>query len=198
MTVATSCFSKDQHICAALCQNKRAEKSLECVYWWKGLWSTSGCNVCGLWSRDVCVPQSAYCLFECVRVCAQAGLTCPMPPCMFLAVSFWVFCFCGVCAHSLCVYVCEMWFYRAGVRTEPRWRRGSRARPAGGATDSMVMECLRVVHTYAHTHSHRHSDNALEAGWHYSSHWVEEPQSPPQLPGRTTTVTLHWISHEGG
>lgn len=52
----------------------------------------------------------------------------------------------------MCVRV--MRAFSAGVRTEPRWRRGSRARPAGGRTDGMVVECLWRVHAYTQTHTH--------------------------------------------
>lgn len=96
--------------------------------------------------------------------------------------------FVWVCFHHLkssLRAVCVMWVYRAGVRTEPRWQCGSRARPDGGRTDGMVVGCLSWVH--AHT----------QPGWHYSSLELEEPDSPPQLPGRTTTVTLHRGSHGG-
>ncbi len=84
------------------------------------------------------------CVWVCVRVCV----------CALLSVLF-MWC----CAHTrlVCVYVCVMWVFWAGVRTEPRWRRGSRARPAGGRTDGMVVECLWRVHAYTHTHTHTHT-----------------------------------------
>lgn len=96
-------------------------------------------------------------------VCAGRRLTCSPPVCACLADCF---AFVAVACTHLCVCgwvcgVCARVFW-AGVRTEPRWWCGSRARLAGGLMDvdgggmfgwSARVSALSLTHKHTRTHT---------------------------------------------
>lgn len=82
--------------------------------------------------------------------------------------------FVWVCMHhGACVCDVRRW---AGVRTGPRWQRGSRARRASGRSGGAVEECLACcLHT--------------RAGWHYSGPWLRTTISTTASRGDRHTHT---------
>lgn len=169
MTLATSLFLKNISIIVP-CFTKTALRG------WEGREEPCVCLLLGnaliyfrmqcLWSvvkKCVCSAKCILFIWVSVLLWARASLL-RFLLCVCVCVFCWVFCLCSVHGR-VCVCVCVMWVFRAGVRTEPRWRRGSRAMPAGGRTDGqcgggMFVEGVRThIHIYTHRYALRHTDN---------------------------------------